>query len=118
MGSSSPDRNTRCSLGEAKSCSPLQPQVSYYILSKLGGSHVSHLESHGAWSFVAFEIAPKDVSRCVGPVTGIVWRLQVPEEEVQLEEELVHCIMIILNKPEGLITLEASSELLPLLAVS
>ncbi|CAM9427813.1 unnamed protein product, partial [Sphacelaria rigidula] len=43
---------------------------------------------------------------------------QVPEEEVELEEELVHCVMVLLNKPEGLFTLEASSELLPLLAGS
>lgn len=42
---------------------------------------------------------------------------KVPEEEVQLEVELVHCVMILLNKPQGLMTLEASSELLPLLAV-
>lgn len=37
---------------------------------------------------------------------------------MRLEEELVHCVMILLNKPHGLMTLEASSELLPLLAVS
>lgn len=42
---------------------------------------------------------------------------QVPEEEVELEVELVHCVMILLNKPQGLMTLEASSDLLPLLAV-
>lgn len=42
---------------------------------------------------------------------------KVPEEEVQLEVELVHCVMILLNKPQGLMTLEASSDLLPLLAV-
>lgn len=42
---------------------------------------------------------------------------KVPEDEVQLEEELVHCVMILLNKPQGLMTLEASAELLPLLAV-
>ncbi|CAM9520938.1 unnamed protein product, partial [Hapterophycus canaliculatus] len=41
---------------------------------------------------------------------------EVPEEEVKLEEELVHCVMILLNKPQGLMTLEASSDLLPLLA--
>lgn len=44
--------------------------------------------------------------------------VKVPEEEVRLEEELVHCVMILLNKPQGLMTLEASSDLLPLLAVS
>ncbi|CAN0249613.1 unnamed protein product, partial [Ectocarpus fasciculatus] len=43
---------------------------------------------------------------------------QVPEEEVKLEEELVRCVMILLNKPQGLMTLEASSDLLPLLARS
>lgn len=37
---------------------------------------------------------------------------------MQLEVELVQCVMLLLNKPQGLITLEASSELLPLLAVS
>lgn len=42
---------------------------------------------------------------------------KVPEEEVLLEVELVHCVMILLNKPQGLVTLEASSDLLPLLAV-
>lgn len=41
----------------------------------------------------------------------------MPEDEVKLEEELVHCVMILLNKPQGLMTLEASSDLLPLLAV-
>lgn len=44
-------------------------------------------------------------------------RAQVPEDEVKLEEELVHCVMVLLNKPQGLMTLEASSDLLPLLAV-
>lgn len=43
--------------------------------------------------------------------------VQVPEEEVKLEEELVRCVMILLNRPQGLMTLEASSDLLPLLAV-
>lgn len=42
---------------------------------------------------------------------------QVPEEEVKLEEELVRCVMVLLNKPHGLLTLEASSNLLPILAV-
>lgn len=42
---------------------------------------------------------------------------QVPEEEVKLEEEVVRCVMVLLNKPQGLLTLEASSNLLPILAV-
>ena len=50
-------------------------------------------------------------------VCVFVSSFKVPEEEVQLEVELVHCVMILLNKPQGLMTLEASSELLPLLAV-
>eukprot|EP00903_Cladosiphon_okamuranus_P008076 g7790.t1 len=43
---------------------------------------------------------------------------EVPEEEVKLEVELVRCIMILLNKPQGFMTLMASSDLLPLLAGS
>ncbi len=46
----------------------------------------------------------------------IVSCVQVPEEE-KLEEELVRCLIILLNRPQGLMTLEASSDLLPLLAV-
>lgn len=42
---------------------------------------------------------------------------QVPREEVLLEEELVRCIMVLHDKPQGLITLEASSDLIPILAV-
>lgn len=42
----------------------------------------------------------------------------MPEEEVELEEELVHCVMVLLNKPHGLYTLEVSSEGIPVLAVS
>lgn len=37
---------------------------------------------------------------------------------MELEQELVQCIMIVLNKPDGLNTLEASGDLLPVLAVS
>lgn len=48
-------------------------------------------------------------------VAGV--RNQVPQEEVLLEEELVRCIMILHDKPQGLITLEASSDLIPILAV-
>lgn len=59
--------------------------------------------------------SPSDVwARCVHAGVAI----KVPEEEVQLEEELVRCVMNLLNRPLGLLSLEASAQLLPLLAGS
>lgn len=43
---------------------------------------------------------------------------QVPVEEVQLEEGLVACLMVLLNKKTGLSALEGSANLWPVLAVS
>ena len=48
---------------------------------------------------------------------GVFVRNQVPEDEVRLEEELVRCVMVLLNKPQGLMTLDTSSDLIPVLAV-
>ena len=48
---------------------------------------------------------------------GASVRNQVPQEEVHLEEELVKCVMALLNKPQGLMTLDTSSDLIPVLAV-
>lgn len=42
---------------------------------------------------------------------------QVPENEVLLEEELVRCIVILHGKHQSLLTLEAGSDLIPILAV-
>lgn len=41
----------------------------------------------------------------------------MPEGELELEEELVRCVMVLLSKPQGLVALENSCDLLPLLAV-
>ncbi|CAM9121781.1 unnamed protein product [Choristocarpus tenellus] len=42
----------------------------------------------------------------------------VPQEDIELEEELVHCLMLLMNKPVGLTMLGESTDLMPLLAVS
>ena len=44
-------------------------------------------------------------------------RAKVPDDEICLEEELVSCLMVMMNKPQGLTTLDASSGLIPVLAV-
>lgn len=42
---------------------------------------------------------------------------QVPAEEMQAEQGIVRCLMVLLNKATGLQTLEGSANLWPVLAV-
>lgn len=48
----------------------------------------------------------------------LVMNNQVPPEEVDVEEELVRCLMVLLNKDTGLSALEGSANLWPVLVVS
>lgn len=42
---------------------------------------------------------------------------QVPQDEVELEEAVVRCLMVLLNKETGLSALSGSANLWPVIAV-